>query len=83
MMGHKMDMLKHQQSIMNTFGYLMDDYGRAYNESKLRLLEADALEEMKKEFIQSVREEMARANSENAKQFAGEVNKAFKNLGLK
>ena len=68
---------------MNTYGYLMDSNGRAWNEIKLRMLEADALEEIKKEFIQSVREEMAKANSENAKQFAGEVNKAFKELGLK
>lgn len=82
-MGHKMDLLKHQQSLMNTYGYLMDSNGRAWNEMKLRMLEADALEEIKKEFIQSVREEMAKANSENAKQFAGEVNKAFKELGLK
>ena len=65
--------------MMNRYGYLMDDSGRAWNESKLRQLEAEALEEAKEE----LREEMAKANSENAKQFADEVGKAFRSLGLK
>lgn len=64
---------------MNRYGYLMDDSGRAWNESKLRQLEAEALEETKEE----LREEMAKANVENAKQFAGEVGKVFRSLGLK
>ncbi len=68
---------------MNRYGYLMDDSGRAWNESKLRQLEAEALEEAKEELRQSVREEMAKANVENAKQFADEVGKVFRSLGLK
>lgn len=82
-MGHKMDMLKNQQSMINRYGYLMDAYGRSCNENKLRTLEAEMLEEFRQELIQSVREEMTRANGENAKQFVGEVNKAFKSLGFK
>lgn len=78
-----MDMLKTQQSIIDRYGYLMDDYGRAYNETKLRKLELEALEELRQSIIQSVREEMAKANADNAKQFAGEVNKVFKSLGFK
>lgn len=69
--------------MMNRYGYLMDDSGRAWNESKLRQLEAEALEEAKEELRQSVREEMAKANIENAKQFADEVGKVFRSLGLK
>ena len=68
---------------MNRYGYLMDDSGRAWNESKLRQLEAEALEEAKEELRQSVREEMSKANVENAKQFAGEMGKVFRLLGLK
>ena len=68
---------------MNRYGYLMDDSGRAWNESKLRQLEAEALEEAKEELRQSVREEMAKANVENAKQFADEMGKVFRSLGLK
>jgi len=82
-MGIRMDMLNHQRNVMNTFGYLMDDNGRAWNENKLRWLEAEAFEEMKQEFIEAVRKEMKTANSENAKQFAREANKAFKDLGFK
>lgn len=78
-----MDMLKTQQSIINRYGYLMDDYGRKYNETKLRELEVEALEELRQSIIQSVREEMAKANADNAKQFAVEVSKAFKSLGFK
>lgn len=68
---------------MNRYGYLMDDSGRAWNESKLRQLEAEALEEAKEELRQSVREEMSKANVENAKQFASEMGKVFRSLGLK
>ena len=68
---------------MNRYGYLMDDSGRAWNESKLRQLEAEALEEAKEELRQSVREEMSKANVENAKQFAGEMGKVLRSLGLK
>lgn len=68
---------------MNRYGYLMDDSGRAWNESKLRQLEAEALEEAKEELRQSVREKMSKANVENAKQFAGEMGKVFRSLGLK
>lgn len=82
-MGHKRTLLNIQRDMMNRYGYLMDDSGRAWNESKLRQLEAEALEEAKEELQQSVREEMAKANVENAKQFAGEVGKAFRSLGLK
>jgi len=46
-------------------------------------LEAEAFEEMKQEVLQSLRAEMAKANSDNAKKFAGEVDKAFKSLGFK
>ena len=69
--------------MMNRYGYLMDDSGRAWNESKLRQLEAEAREEAKEELRQSVREEMTKANVENAKQFADEVGKVFRSLGLK
>ena len=82
-MGNKITALNHQRQQINTYGHLMDEYGQAWNESNLRRLEAEALEEVRQEFIQAVREEMARANSENAKEFAGEVDKAFKSLGLK
>ena len=78
-MGRKRIWLNIQRDIMNRYGYLMDDSGRAWNESKLRQLEAEALEETKEE----LREEMAKANVENAKQFAGEVGKVFRSLGLK
>lgn len=79
----KMKILHHQRQKMNEYGYLMSDEARAWNENRLRMLEAEALEEIRKEFIQSAQDEMAKANSENAKQFAGEVDKAFKKLGLK
>lgn len=82
-MGHKRTRLNIQRDLMNRYGCLMDDSGRAWNESKLRQLEAEALEEAKEELRQSVREEMAKANAENAKQFAGEVGKVFRSLGLK
>ena len=82
-MGRKRTRLNIQRDMMNRYGYLMDDSGRAWNESKLRQLEAEALEEAKEELRQSVREEMAKANIENAKQFADEVGKVFRSLGLK
>lgn len=82
-MGRKRTRLNIQRDLMNRYGYLMDDSGRAWNESKLRQLEAEALEEAKEELRQSVREEMAKANIENAKQFADEVGKVFRSLGLK
>lgn len=82
-MGRKRTRLNIQRDLMNRYGYLMDDSGRAWNESKLRQLEAEALEEAKEELRQSVREEMAKANIENAKQCADEVGKAFRLLGLK
>jgi len=82
-MGHKRTRLNIQRDLMNRYGYLMDDSGRAWNESKLRQLEAEALEEAKEELRQSVREEMSKANVENAKQFAGEMGKVFRSLGLK
>lgn len=82
-MGRKRTRLNIQRDMMNRYGYLMDDSGRAWNESKLRQLEAEALEEAKEELRQSVREEMAKANIENAKQFADEVGKVFRLLGLK
>lgn len=82
-MGRKRTRLNIQRDLMNRYGYLMDDSGRAWNESKLRQLEAEALEEAKEELRQSVREEMTKANVENAKQFADEVGKAFRLLGLK
>ena len=82
-MGRKRTRLNIQRDMMNRYGYLMDDSGRAWNESKLRQLEAEALEEAKEELRQSVREKMAKANVENAKQFADEVGKAFRSLGLK
>lgn len=63
--------------------YLTTLYGRKYNETKLRELEVEALEELRQSIIQSVREEMVKANADNAKQFAVEVNKAFKSLGFK
>ena len=82
-MGHKRTRLNIQRDLMNRYGYLMDDSGRAWNESKLRQLEAEALEEAKEELRQSVREEMSKANVENAKQFASEMGKVFRSLGLK
>ena len=56
---------------------------RAYNDMKTKMLEAAAIEELKRDFIQSAQDEMTKANSESAKQFVNEVNKAFDSLGLK
>lgn len=82
-MTDKLKVFHHQRQKMNEYGYLMSDKAREWNENRLRMLEAEALEEIRKEFIQSARDEMTKANSENAKQFAGEVGKALKELGLK
>lgn len=56
---------------------------RAYNDMKTRMLKAATFEELKRDLIQSAQDEMAKANSENAKQFVNEVYKAFDSLGLK
>ena len=56
---------------------------RAYNDMKTKVLEAAAFGELKRDLIQSAQDEMAKANSENAKQFVCEVNKAFDSLGFK
>lgn len=56
---------------------------RTYNDMKTKMLEAAAFEELKRDFIQSAQDEMTKANSENAKQFVNEVNKAFNSLGFK
>ena len=56
---------------------------RAYNDMKIRMLEAAAFGELKRDLIQSTQDEMAKATSENAKQFVNEVNKAFDSLGFK
>ena len=56
---------------------------RTYNDMKTKMLEAVAFEELKRDFIQSAQDEMTKANSESAKQFVNEVNKAFDSLGFK
>ena len=56
---------------------------RSYNDMKIKMLEAAAFEELKRDLIQSTQDEMTKATSENAKQFVNEVNKAFDSLGLK
>ena len=56
---------------------------RAYNDMKIKMLEAAAFEELKRDLIQSTHDEMSKANGENAKQFVNEENKAFDSLGLK
>lgn len=56
---------------------------RAYNDMKIKMLETAAFEELKRDLIQSTQDEMTKTNSENAKQFVNEVNKAFDSLGLK
>ena len=56
---------------------------RTYNDMKTKMLEAAAFEELKRDFIQSEQDEMTKANSESAKQFVNEVNKAFDSLGQK
>lgn len=82
-MKSKMTMLNRQQQLMGTCGSQMPNEVRAYNDMKIKMLEAAAFEELKRDLIQSAQDEMAKANSENAKQFVNEVNKVFDSLGLK
>ena len=82
-MKSRMYMLNHQRQLIGVYGSKMNESTRVYNDMKLRLLEAEAYEELKRDLIQSAQDEMAKANSENAKQFVNEVNKAFDSLGLK
>ena len=53
-MRNKMYMLHHQRQLVGMYGSKMNESTRAYNDMKLRLLEAEAYEEMKRDFIQSV-----------------------------
>ena len=82
-MRNKMDMLNRQRQLMGACGSQMPNEVRVYNDMKTKMLEAAAFEELKRDFIQSTQDEMSKANSENAKQFVNEVNKAFDSLGLK
>lgn len=82
-MKSKMTMLNRQRQLMGACGSQMPNEVRAYNDMKTKVLEAAAFEELKRDLIQSAQDEMAKANSENAKQFVNEVNKAFDSLGLK
>lgn len=82
-MKSKMTMLNRQRQLMGACGSQMPNEVRAYNDMKIKMLEAAAFEELKRDLIQSAQDEMAKANSENAKQFVNEVNKAFNSLGFK
>ena len=82
-MKSKMTMLNRQRQLMGACGSQMPNEVRAYNDMKIKMLEAAAFEELKCDLIQSAQDEMAKANSENAKQFVNEANKAFDSLGLK
>ena len=82
-MKSKMTMLNRQRQLMGACGSQMPNEVRAYNDMKIKMLEAAAFEELKRDFIQSTHDEMSKANSENAKQFVNEVTKAFDSLGLK
>ena len=82
-MKSKMTMLNRQRQLMGACGSQMPNEVRTYNDMKTKMLEAAAFEELKRDFIQSAQDEMTKANSENAKQFVNEVNKAFDSLGLK
>ena len=82
-MKSKMTILNRQRQLMGVCGSQMPNEVRAYNDMKIKMLEAAAFEELKRDLIQSAQDEMAKANSENAKQFVNEVNKAFDSLGLK
>lgn len=53
-MKSRMYMLNHQRQLIGMYGSKMNESTRAYNDMKLRLLEAEAYEEMKRDFIQSV-----------------------------
>lgn len=52
-MRNKMYMLNHQRQMIGMCGARMNESTRAYNDMKLRLLEAEAYEELKRDFIQS------------------------------
>ena len=52
-MRNKMYMLNHQRQLIGMYGSKMNETTRAYNDMKLRLLEAEAYEELKRDFIQS------------------------------
>ena len=82
-MKSKMTMLNRQRQLMGACGSQMPNEVRAYNDMKIKMLEAAAFEELKRDLIQSAQDEMAKANSENAKQFVNEVNKAFDSLRFK
>ena len=82
-MKSKMTMLNRQRQLMGVCGSQMSNEVCAYNDMKIKMLEAAAFEELKRDLIQSTQDEMTKANSENAKQFVNEVNKAFDSLGLK
>lgn len=82
-MRNKMTMLNRQRQLMGACGSQMPNEVRAYNDMKIKMLEAAAFEELKRDLIQSAQDEMAKANSENAKQFVNEVNKAFDSLGFR
>ena len=82
-MKSKMTMLNRQRQLMGACGSQMPNEVRAYNDMKIKMLEAAAFEELKRDFIQSAQDEMTKANSESAKQFVNEVNKAFDSLGFK
>ena len=82
-MKSKMTMLNRQRQLMGVCGSQMSNEVCAYNDMKIKMLEAAAFEELKRDLIQSTQDEMTKATSENAKQFVNEVNKAFDSLGLK
>ena len=82
-MKSKMTMLNRQRQLMGACGSQMPNEVRAYNDMKIKVLEAAAFEELKRDLIQSAQDEMVKANSESAKQFVNEVNKAFNSLGFK
>lgn len=52
-MRNKIYMLNHQRQLIGMYGSKMNESTRAYNDMKLRLLEAEAYEELKRDFIQS------------------------------
>ena len=52
-MRNKMYMLNHQRQLVGVYGSKMNESTRAYNDMKLRLLEAEAYDELKRDFIQS------------------------------
>ena len=52
-MKSRMYMLNPQRQLVGVYGSKMNESTRAYNDMKLRLLEAEAYEELKRDFIQS------------------------------